>query len=84
MNESFFYMGKTLKDKTNILKKIYKIANKLIGIIQIHDKNPITWNNSGSSVSSKQLKTILNKAGWKIKFYKINKYFEDKVSCKNN
>ena len=81
MNESFFYLGKTIPEKINVLKKIYSIADKLIAIILIHKYIPITWDNSGLSLSSNQLKSILTQTGWKIKYYKLYPYFEDKLSC---
>lgn len=83
MMESYFYMGKSLEDKINILKKVRSISSKLVGFFVCDSKlkeNQVKtkWNNSGLIMSPKTLSNILAEANWDVKVFDIQDYYKEK------
>jgi SAM-dependent methyltransferase len=82
LNESFFYLGRNLEEKYSIIKKIYDISDKIIGVFATHINDEIeTWSNSGRTISPKELRYIFDKVGWRIIDIKMKPYFEEINAC---
>lgn len=80
--ESFFYLGKSYNDKVLTLKKIKKVASRLVfRILTFPDGHPQPegfWGGSDLALTLKELKKAIREAGWMDVKYHVTPYLNDK------
>ncbi len=79
--ESFFYLGKSYDDKVLTLKKIKKVASRLVARILTfpdgHSRKGF-WGGSDLALTLSELKQAILKAGWMDAKYHVTPYLNDK------
>ena len=80
--ESFFYLGKSYDDKVLTLKKIKKVASRLVArILTFPDGHPQPegfWGGSDLALTLSKLKQAILEAGWMDAKYHVTPYLNDK------